>query len=346
MLGRLLLLGICLFMNTAIASAPRLTTETELAGLGLDGLDRFWQQQAEQGHFAGHDGLSLPYARLASTAHDKAVILVNGRTESYLKYQELARDLFRNGYDVYLYDHRGQGLAPRLLPDPLMGHVPAFNHYVRDLEQFVQQVVLPTAPPRRYLLAHSMGGTISALWLADTRVRLQAAALSSPMMGIYLGPLPRWLADGLVAALGTGCCWLGKPACYAPGQGDYEETPFADNELTHSELRYRLFRELYRTRPELQLGGVSLQWLAEGLAAGDAAIAGAGRIGTPLLVLQAGADVVVDNQAQRDFCRALGHCRGGEPLVIAGAAHELFIEQDSQRNQALEAVLSFFEQYP
>ncbi len=343
MLARLFLIGICLLMNTAIAT-PRLTTEAELGELGRAGLEAFWQQQAEQGRFNGADGLALPYARLSHPEHQKAIIVVNGRTESYLKYQELARDLFNNGYNVYLYDHRGQGLAPRLLQNPLVGYVADFNDYVQDLEQFVQQVVLQEPVDSLYLLSHSMGGTISALWLSETRVRLQAAALASPMMGIYLGPLPRWLADGLLAALDTGCHWLGRQVCLAPGQGGYMEVPFADNDLTHSELRYQGFRDLYRQQPELQLGGASLHWLRQSLQAGDNAIAQAGRIAIPLLVLQAGNDVVVDNRAQNRFCQKLAHCHGGAPLKIKGAAHELFIEQDRQRQQALEAALSFFEQ--
>ncbi len=346
MLARLFLIGIFLLMNTAIA-APLLTTEAELDDLGQSGLDAFWQRQAAQGHFAGADGLELPYASLNRPEHQKAIILVNGRTESYLKYQELARDLFNSGYNVYLYDHRGQGLAPRLLQDPLMGYVADFNDYVQDLEQFVQQVVLLEPVDSLYLLSHSMGGTISALWLSETRVRLQAAALSSPMMGIYLGPLPRWLVDGLLGALDTGCHWLGREACYVPGQGGgYVEEPFKGNDLTHSEVRYRLFRDLYRQRPELQLGGASLHWLQQALQAGDGAIARAGRITTPLLVLQAANDVVVDNRAQNRFCQALAHCQGGAPKVIKKASHELFIERDRQRRQALEAVLSFFEQHP
>ncbi|MGB5856160.1 MAG: alpha/beta fold hydrolase [Oceanisphaera sp.] len=344
MLARLLLIGMCLLMNVATAS-PSLTTESELSDLGLSGLEAYWQQQAEQGIFNGFDGLALPYAKLINSQHQKAIILVNGRTETYLKYQELARDLFNNGYNVYLYDHRGQGLAPRLLQDTQIGYVADFDDYVQDLEQFVQQVVLQDHVDSLYLLSHSMGGTISALWLSQTHVRLQAAALSSPMMGIYHKPLPRWLVSGLLSLFDNGCRWLGHTACYAPGQANYENVLFKDNVLTHSEGRYQLFRDLYQQQPQVQLGGVSIHWLKQALLAGDKAIAQAGRITIPLLVLQAGNDVVVDNSAQNVFCQALAHCNGGQPKVINKASHELFIERDNLRQPALEATLSFFEQY-
>ena len=82
----------------------------------------------------------------------------------------------------------------------------------------------------------------------------------------------------------------------------------------------------------------------EGKAAGDPAIAPADRIKTPLLLLQAGEDSVVDNAAQDAFC-AKARCEGGKPLRIEGAWHELFIEADPQRQPALSATLAFFERF-
>ena len=166
------------------------------------------------------------------------------------------------------------------------------------------------------------------------------------MIGIYLKPLPRWLVTGLLATLGKSCQWLGHGACYAPGQGDYQAQPFKDNVLTHSEVRYQQFLEQYQRTPEVQLGGVSINWLQQALSAGDQAIAQAGRITTPILILQADKDVVVDNKAQDRFCQALPVCDGGKPKRIKKAAHELFLERDNQRRHALEAVLSFFDKYP
>lgn len=344
MLTRLLLFGTYLFMNIAFA-APHLTTESELSKLGLAGLNAQWQQQAVSGQFYSHDALNLPFAKLVNPQHQRSIMIVNGRTETYLKYQELALDLFSNGFNVYLYDHRGQGLAPRLVANPDIGYVADFSDYVQDLEQFVQQVVLPDAPDNVFLLAHSMGGTISALWLSHTQVRLQAAVLSSPMIGIYLKPLPHWLVNGLLSVLDKTCHWLDRSACYAPGQSDYQALPFNENDLTHSEVRYQLFLELYQQQPKVQLGGASGQWLTQALLAGKQAIAQAPRITTPLLVLQAGNDVVVDNEEQDTFCQALGNCDGGQPKVIQGAAHELFIEQDALRRRALETALTFFERH-
>ncbi|HHQ4926512.1 TPA: serine aminopeptidase domain-containing protein, partial [Aeromonas veronii] len=82
----------------------------------------------------------------------------------------------------------------------------------------------------------------------------------------------------------------------------------------------------------------------QGITGADAAIADAGAIKTPLLVLQAGNDSVVDNAAQDRFC-TIAKCEGGKPLRIEGAWHELFIESDDKRQPALTAMVDFFARF-
>ena len=71
------------------------------------------------------------------------IVVCPGRIESYIKYAELAYDLFHLGFDVLIIDHRGQGLSGRMLPDTHRGHVDNFSDYVDDLAAFWQQEVQP-----------------------------------------------------------------------------------------------------------------------------------------------------------------------------------------------------------
>ena len=105
-----------------------------------------------------------------------------------------------------------------------------------------------------------MGGAISARYLERWPNDIQAAVLSSPMMGINLGGLPKWLAKGLAATIGTVGGWVGEPP-YGPGQGPYEDHGFADNELTHSTARYQAFRQIYEQHPQVRLGGATAHWI-------------------------------------------------------------------------------------
>ena len=339
------LLALTLFSAGALAvtNPYALTSEADVPTLYQQTLPDFWRQHAIEGEFKGKDGVAIRYAALRQEKVDRAILIVNGRVESYLKYQELAWDLWRQGYSLYLIDHRGQGMSGRMLNDHDKGYVDQFDDYVVDMKQFHDQIIMADKPAKLFLLAHSMGGAISARYLERWPDDIRAAVLSSPMLGINLGGLPKWLAKGLATTIGTVGGWFGEPP-YGPGQGPYQDHGFADNELTHSQSRYQAFRQMYEQHPQIKLGGATAHWIYQGITGADAAIADAGAIKTPLLLLQAGNDSVVDNSAQDAFCTK-ARCEGGKPLRIEGAWHELFIESDDKRQPALTAMLDFFARY-
>ncbi|WP_321149441.1 alpha/beta fold hydrolase [Aeromonas jandaei] len=339
------LLALTLFSAGALAvtNPYQLTSEADVPTLYQQTLPDFWRQHAIEGEFKGKDGVAIRYAALRQEKVDRAILIVNGRVESYLKYQELAWDLWRQGYSLYLIDHRGQGMSGRMLSDHDKGYVDQFDDYVVDMKQFHDQIIMADKPAKLFLLAHSMGGAISARYLERWPDDIRAAVLSSPMLGINLGGLPKWLAKGLATTIGTVGGWFGEPP-YGPGQGPYQDHGFADNELTHSHSRYQAFRLIYEQHPQIKLGGATAHWIYQGITGADAAIADAGAIKTPLLLLQAGNDSVVDNSAQDAFCTK-ANCEGGKPLRIEGAWHELFIESDDKRQPALTAMLDFFARY-
>ncbi len=119
----------------------------------------------------------------------------------------------------------------------------------------------------------------------------------------------------------------------------------------HSQLRYQAFTRLYKETPEIQLGGVTAQWLATSLSALEKLFSNINKITTPTLVLQAGDEKIVNNQAQDDFCAQLHQlqpqsCPEGKAVTIANAYHELFFESDEYRTPALNAVVEWFAKHP
>ncbi|WP_342122342.1 serine aminopeptidase domain-containing protein, partial [Proteus mirabilis] len=58
----------------------------------------------------------------------------------------------------------------------------------------------------------------------------------------------------------------------------------------------------YADFPQLRLGGPTYNWMKESLETGDLMIEHAKEINTPLLVLEAELDKVVDNLRVRAFC--------------------------------------------
>lgn len=326
-----------------------LTRELGFAAFSTGPLLDFWRHRQE-GEFTGVNGVPIRYVRFHAPHHDQVVVVSPGRIESYMKYPEVAYDLFHCGYDVMILDHRGQGRSGRMLEDSHRGHVHLFDDYVDDLATFCEEVVAPLGYRQKYALAHSMGGAILALYLArrrpaDTPPFFAAATLCAPMTGITL-PMPGWMVRRILN-------WAeGNPArrdFYAIGTGHWQPLPFLVNRLTHSRERYQRALRYYADYPELRVGGPTYHWVREGVLAGEQMLAKAKDIDTPLLLLQASEDRVVDNRSQQAFCQAMTQagrpCEGGKPLVIKGARHEILFERDALRAQALDATLRFFARH-
>ena len=246
---------------------------------------------------------------------------------------------------MLIIDHRGQGRSGRLLADPHLGHVNRFNDYVDDLAAFWQQEVQPGPWRKRYILAHSMGGAISTLFLQRHPGVCDAIALTAPMFGIVIR-MPSFMARQILN-------WAeAHPRFrdgYAIGTGRWRALPFAINVLTHSRQRYRRNLRFYADDPTIRVGGPTYHWVRESILAGEQVLAGAGDDATPTLLLQAEEERVVDNRMHDRFCElraAAGHpVEGGRPLVIKGAYHEILFEKDAMRSVALHAIVEFFNRH-
>ena len=135
-------------------------------------LTDFWRQR-EEAEFKGVDDVPVRFVRFCAQHNDRLVLICPGRIESYVKYAEVAYDLFHCGFDVMIIDHRGQGRSGRLLSDTHRGHVVNFSDYVDDGR------ALAAAGGsghwrKRFILAHSMGGAIATLFCNVTgRIAMQ-----------------------------------------------------------------------------------------------------------------------------------------------------------------------------
>lgn len=306
----------------------------------------FWQT-GHFSHFKGVDQVRINYVYFINAAHSKKIIIVPGRCESYLKYQELSYDLFLQGYNVFIIDHRGQGLSQRLQKNLHKGYVTHFQDYVTDLKYFIEEISVKVDKTTTFILAHSMGAAIATRYLQEKTISINAALLASPMFGFNTGSLPKYFTQKLIQIANFINKKVSEHAWYFFGQKNYHTITFEKNHLTHSKQRYSAFANLYQTTPDLQLGGVTLQWLIEGIEAQKAILDNLEQITTPLLVLQAKEDTVINNQAQHIFCQQLNnikpqYCTSTEPVIIEGAYHELFFETDTIRNQAINHCLAWF----
>ncbi len=279
--------------------------------------------------FTGAGGARLRAALLpASGAARGAVVLSGGRTEPIEKYFEVASELAGRGFAVLMHDWRGQGVSQRLLPERLKGHATGYQDFLTDYAALI--AAFEARLPKPWVaMGHSMGGALTALALAKGETRFAAAVLSAPMFGILTPPLPIAVARtiaGALAGVGLGGALVAGAKLVTP------PAPFEDNVLTHDARRYARNVDQIAEHPELGLGPPTWGWLSFALAATGELQRGDGpaKVQTPLIVMAAGEDKLVDNAQVRSVTARFPH---GDFHEIAGAYHEILQETDGVRAQ-------------
>jgi len=264
--------------------------------------------------------------------------MVNGRSESWLKYAPLYRELNRAGYTVYSYDHRGQGLSPRLAPgNPQIGYVDDFSAYTSDLGLFLEEVRRREGSGRISLIGNSMGAAVIVDRISGHPDRgINKVVLCSPMFRIKTAPWPEPVARFVLGVLHL----LGRGKAYAPGEGDASATePFEHNRVTSSRERWEEILQFRKNHPEAVTGGASVDWVIQALA-GTARIQSAEEcLGSETLILEAGRDSLVT-----PFHPPLTRLHPGPRMIVfPEGRHELLMEGEPIRQEAIKAILSFLE---
>jgi lysophospholipase len=294
---------------------------------------------AVAGYLTARDGKQLRYARFAATGRPLkgTVVVLPGRNECIEKYFETIADLSRRGLASAILDWRGQGGSDRLIRDRHRGHVSDFRLYVRDLEQFFEEVVLPDCRGPYYALGHSTGSLIALMAAPVMLNRIRRMVLVAPLIGLHGMPF----SVGSVSKLASTLYWVGFGRSYmGRGRRAIIPLPFAGNKVTTDLIRYQRNVGIYEANPQLAIGGPTVSWVRAMFRAArqvqDPAFKA--RIQIPTLFVAAGADTIVSTPAVEAYARTL---RSGALLTIDGSRHEILQEADLYREQLLAAFDAF-----
>lgn len=288
------------------------------------------------GFFTGHGGVKLRYAvfRSEQPVAKGTVILLHGRNESIEKYFETIRDLNTRGLWVATYDFRGQGGSQRLLKSPRKGHVHRFSDYVRDLELFIEHIVLPDTRLPFFLLAHSTGGLIALSAAPRLANRIDRMVLLAPFVGLGGQKLsPRNIHRISTIATFTG---FGR-ICLT---SDDPTRPYNDNPLTSDPQRYQRNVEILKAHPDLAVGPPTARWLyeAQETIKRVSSPRHLASITVPTVIVAPGNDPIVPFHYQEKLSQ---YFRAGQLVPVPGAMHEILQERDRYRAQALAAFDAF-----
>lgn len=288
------------------------------------------------GYFTGHRGVKIRYAlfRSAVVPARGTVVLMQGRNEFIEKYYETIRDLNAMGLWVATYDLRGQGGSDRLTKNPNKGHVRRFADYERDLEIFLEQIVLPDARLPFFLVAHSTGALIALSAAPHLSNRISRMALCAPYVGFHGQPLPEKAVRPLTRLMS----WTGFGGMQMGG--DKRMIPFEGNGLTGDRRRFDRNIGLYQAFRDITVGAPTARWIHETLkaAARVSSQTHLTEITIPTLIVAPVLDGIVPYRLQENLSR---NFRAGQLITVTGGRHELLQEKDIYRAQAMAAIEAF-----
>ena len=292
------------------------------------------------GNFKNTTGNQLKYAQFGTKKGKKgSVVFVSGFGENIFKYLEFFYDLNALGYSpIYTYDHVGQGFSESLLENTEFGYIDSYKTYVKDLDLFLKQVVLKNPEvdsDHLFLTSHSMGSLISALYLEENSNTFQAAVLSSPLIKLKTN-LPSFAEKGALVFFRFLCLFQCESPTWNPNKIGKEVRN------THSDARYKFSKFIPNEYPVIYIDEPTYKWVIEIFKATHFLIkeARVSKIKTPILMLQAKQELLVSKDYQVKFCDKIsGFCKFKE----IDEKHEILLGRDQSRNQAIQAIVDFFE---
>lgn len=312
--------------------------------MSLPELDnRFTQPPKWRWHsFKNAKGMSVRYGSAfpENSIPDAVVVILPGMSEFGEKYFEVAGDLLKRNYGVWVIDWPGQGRSDRYLDDRQKRHIKDFDDEVETLQKLIKDYTKPSAVHPEVgripliMLGHSAGAHIGMRYLIKYPQYFQAAVFSAPMLRIKE---PTWAPDFVRCILGLvlspfgrlsvpgGKDWTGNGERKKHGSSIFSSDPVRDS----AHYTYMLNDE------ELRVGAPTIRWYNKAVKSCSylAKKKNLLSIKIPCLLALAGRDDIVDNRAS---VRALSILPNAQSLVFDEACHEILMEKDDIRDVFFE----------
>jgi alpha-beta hydrolase superfamily lysophospholipase len=275
----------------------------------------------EEGTLATDDGLALFWQAWLPPGDPEGVLLfVHGLCEHSGRYLNPVRYFVSRGWACYGFDYRGHGKSPGQRV-----HVSSFDDYLADVGEAHRLVRIRHPENPIFPVGHSQGGLLTLLYAERNPEKLPGVIVSSPFLGIHPDSRPSAMvmaASKLLSRV-TPRMMFGKVANPAFLSRDPEVA------------------EDYVADP-LVSDRVSARWATSLVDAQHAAFAGAPTFQTRALVMQAGADRLVDPDATRNWvASAPGNLV--EYVEWEGYLHELFNAPLIERRPVFEKMEQWLE---
>jgi acylglycerol lipase len=271
----------------------------------------------QEGYFKGVRDVSIYHQRWLPQGESKAVLLIaHGLAEHSGRYMNVVNHFVPLGYAVYGMDHIGHGKSAGTRV-----YVERFEDFTDTLRIYFDMVRSSEPDKPIFMIGHSMGGLICALYLLDHQVDFKCAVFSGPAVKVPDNISSITIFVGKIFS--TLIPKLGLIQLEAEG---VSRDPAVVQAYINDPLVYR--------------GKTTARLAAELLKTMQRVTAEAGRITLPVLILQGGADRLVDPSGAQMLYDTV---RSSDKTIkiYDRLFHEVFNEPE--RDQVLKDVATWIE---
>ena len=261
----------------------------------------------QEGFFKGVRDANIYYQSWLPEGEPKAILLiVHGLAEHSGRYMNLVNHFVPLNYAVYGIDHLGHGKS-----EGTRVFVDHFEDYTKPLKAYFDMIGLWQPRKPIFLVGHSMGGLISAVFLLDHQAGLRGAVLSGAAVKVPSNITPATLFVGkMLSALVPKFGLIGLDA-----EGICRDPAVV---------------QAYVNDPLVHRGKTTSRLAAEMLKAMQYVMAKATKITLPIMLVQGSADRLVDPAGSQMLYDAVSSA-DKTIRIYDGFYHEVFNEPERGR---------------
>jgi alpha-beta hydrolase superfamily lysophospholipase len=261
----------------------------------------------QEGFFKGVRDANIYFQSWLPESEPKGVLLiVHGLAEHSGRYMNVVNHFVPLGYAVYGIDHIGHGKS-----DGTRAYVKRFDDYRNTLKVYFDMIYRWQPDKPIFLVGHSMGGLISAVYLLDHQAELVGAVLSGAVVKVPSNITPATLLLGkMLSALIPRFGLLGLDV----------------NGVSRDPGVVRA----YVSDPLVHTGKTTARLAAEMLKAMKYVSSQANKITLPIIIVQGSADKLVDPAGAQMLYDTVSST-DKEIRIYEGFYHEVFNEPEHDK---------------
>ena len=313
-------------------------SEGDYSQLMNEKVEPYLEKRRRDDFLLSSDGKKLHYEAYEKVLCRGSIVILHGFTESAEKFRELAYYLRKAGYSVFAPDLRGHGKSHHNSEVTERVEIDSFDTYAEDLNLFIEKIVKPVSGDRKICIySHSLGSTVTLLYLMKYPYAVSKAVLSSPMICGNMG-MPTTIAGAAAKLL----CSFGGKKVSAPGRCVFDPGQNVENSDATSKARFGYYHEKRKKEPLYRTSGPSFGWVKASLEARDKLLneSNIKMLRSELLIFKP----EEDRQLLGEYTDKFANLAQVKIKNVKNSRHEIFMSSDEVLKRYIEEVLEFFSE--